>query len=135
MKSFMGAFKGLLKFRFNMNLLITIAAAGAFLIGHGEEGAAVIFLFYVAEFLVDYASERARNSIAALLKLAPETAHVIRKGQELQVHAHSVQLNESVVTTDRVIRYHWMEWWFKGSSAVDQSPITGESMPVTKKKW
>lgn len=128
----MGAFKGLLKFRFNMNLLITIAAAGAFLIGHGEEGAAVIFLFYVAEFLEDYASERARNSIAALLKMAPETAHVIRKGQELEVHAHSVQLNETVVIRpgdkiplDGVV--------VKGSSAVDQSPITGESMPVTKK--
>ncbi|BDZ70477.1 HAD-IC family P-type ATPase [Methanobacterium petrolearium] len=128
----MGAFKGLLKFRFNMNLLITIAAVGAFLIGHGEEGAAVILLFYVAEFLEDYASERARNSIAALLKLAPETAHVIRKGQELEVHAHSVQLDETVVIRpgdkiplDGVV--------IKGSSAVDQSPITGESMPVTKK--
>jgi len=127
-----GAFKGILKLRFNMNLLITIAAAGAFLIGHGEEGAAVILLFYVAEFLEDYASERARNSIAALLKLAPETAHVLRGGQELEVHAHSVQPDEKVVIRpgdkiplDGVV--------VKGSSSVDQSPITGESMPVTKK--
>lgn len=126
-----GAFKGLLKLRFNMNLLITVATAGAFLIGHGEEGAAVMFLFYVAEFLEDYASERARSSIAALLKLAPETANVIRNGQEMDVHVHSVDLDEIVIVRpgdkiplDGVV--------IKGSSAVDQSPITGESMPVTK---
>ncbi|MBI4813215.1 MAG: cation-translocating P-type ATPase [Methanobacterium sp.] len=128
-----GAFKGLSKLRFNMNLLITVAAAGAFLIGHGEEGAAVMFLFYVAEFLEDYASERARSSIAALLKLAPETAHVIRNGQELEIHTHAVKLDEKVVIRpgdkaplDGLV--------VKGSSAVDQSTITGESIPVTKKE-
>ena len=128
-----GAFKGLLKLRFNMNLLITIAAAGAFLIGHGEEGAAVMFLFYVAEFLEDYASERARSSIAALLKLAPETAHVIRNGEELEIHTHAVKLDEKVVIRpgDKVPLDGLV---VKGSSAVDQSPITGESIPVTKKE-
>ena len=65
--------------------------------GMGKRVLRSCFLFYVAEFLEDYASERARNSIASLLKLAPETAHVIRKGQELEVHAHSVQLDEIVV--------------------------------------
>nr|WP_319373329.1 cation-translocating P-type ATPase [uncultured Methanobacterium sp.] len=128
-----GAFKGLLKLRFNMNLLITIAAAGAFLIGHGEEGAAVMFLFYVAEFLEDYASERARSSIAALLKLAPDTAHVIRNGQELEIHTHAVKLDEKMVVRpgDKVPLDGLV---VKGVSAVDQSPITGESMPVTKKE-
>ncbi len=128
-----GAFIGLLKLRFNMNLLITIAAAGAFLIGHGEEGAAVMFLFYVAEFLEDYASERARSSIAALLKLAPETAHVIRNGQEIEIHTHVVELDEKVVIRpgDKVPLDGLV---VKGVSAVDQSPITGESIPVTKKE-
>jgi Cd2+/Zn2+-exporting ATPase len=126
-----GAFKGLSKFRFNMNLLITIAAAGAFLIGHGEEGAAVMFLFYVAEFLEDYASERAQKSMAALLKLAPETAHVIRNGQEIEIHTHAVDLDEIVVIRpgDKVPLDGLV---VRGISAVDQSPITGESMPVTK---
>ena len=128
-----GAFRGLLKLRFNMNLLITIAAAGAFLIGHGEEGAAVMFLFYVAEFLEDYASERARSSIAALLKLAPETAHVLRNGQELEIHTHDVNLDEKVVVRpgDKIPLDGLV---VRGSSAVDQSPITGESIPVTKKE-
>jgi Zn2+/Cd2+-exporting ATPase len=126
-----GAVKGLLKIRFNMNLLISIAAAGAFLIGHGEEGAAVFFLFYVAEFLEDYASQRARNSISSLLKLTPQTAQVLRLGTEREVHVHSVQVDEEVVVRpgdkiplDGVV--------VKGVSAVDQSSITGESLPVTK---
>lgn len=128
-----GGIKGLIQLRFNMNLLITIAAAGAFLIGHGEEGAAVIFLFYVAEFLEDYASQRARQSIGALLKLAPETANVVRNGQELEVHAHAVEIDEKLVVRpgDKIALDGVV---VKGSSAVDQSPITGESMPVTKKE-
>lgn len=127
----LGGLKGLFKLRFNMNLLITIAAAGAFFIGHGEEGAAVIFLFFVAEFLEDYAGQRAHNAIGTLLKLAPETANVIRNGQELEIHAHAVNVSEKVVVRpgdkiplDGVV--------VKGSSAVDQSPITGESLPTTK---
>jgi Cd2+/Zn2+-exporting ATPase len=114
-----------------MNLLITIAAIGAFIIGHGEEGAAVIFLFYLAEFLEDYASERARSSIASLLKLAPDTAHVIRKGKEIQVHSHNVDKDEIVIVRpgdkiplDGVV--------VKGYSTVNQAPITGESIPVPK---
>jgi Cd2+/Zn2+-exporting ATPase len=130
---FIGAWKGLKKFHFNMSLLITIAAAGAFLIGHGEEGAAVLFLFYLAEFLEDYAGERAQNSIKSLLKLAPETAQIIRNGKEIQIHSHKVKKDEIVkvrpgdkVPLDGVV--------VKGSSTVNQAPITGESIPVLKKR-
>src|SRR5271157_2352293 len=70
--------KGLLgvikKHRVDMNLLIMIAAAGAFAIGLGEEGAAVILLFFIAEFLEDYVGDRARQEVWSLLRLAPETA-------------------------------------------------------------
>lgn len=126
------ALEGLLKFRFNMNLLITIAAVGAFLIGHGQEGAAVFFLFYLAEFLEEYAGQRAQNSIASLLKLSPQTAHVLREEKEVEVHVHSVQVDEKVVARpgdkiplDGVV--------IKGISAVDQASITGESIPITKR--
>ena len=61
-----------------MNLLITIAAAGAFAIGQGEEGAAVMLLFFIAEFLEDYAGDRARQEVGSLVRLAPETAVVLR---------------------------------------------------------
>ena len=72
----------------DMNFLMIIAAAGAFAIGHGEEGASILLLFSIAEFLEDYAGDRARESVGALIKLAPETAIVIRDGNEKIVHAH-----------------------------------------------
>jgi Cd2+/Zn2+-exporting ATPase len=87
----------ILKGRFTISIPITIAAVGAFSIGQGAEGASVLFLYFIAEFLEDYASERARNSIGALVKLAPETALVIRDGKNIKVHAHAVQVDEIIV--------------------------------------
>ncbi|RLF47861.1 MAG: cadmium-translocating P-type ATPase [Thermoplasmata archaeon] len=125
--------QSLLKKQLNINFLISIAAAGAFLIGHGEEGAAVIFLFFIAEFLEDYAEERAKKSIASLLSLAPETAIVRRNGKEIEVHVHEIDVGEIIVVKpgdkiplDGVI--------IKGNSSVNQAPITGESIPVTKRR-
>ncbi|MFQ6114165.1 MAG: cation-transporting P-type ATPase, partial [bacterium] len=87
----------LLKKHLDMNLLMTVAAAGAFLIGHGEEGATVIFLFYIAEFLEDYAVEKTRKSVGALMKLAPELAIVKRDGKEVNVHVHEVSPEETIL--------------------------------------
>jgi Cd2+/Zn2+-exporting ATPase len=122
-----------LKKRLDMNFLMSIAAVGAFLIGHGEEGAAVIFLFFIAEFLEDYAAERARKSVASLLKLAPETAVVKRNGKEITVHTHEVEVKELIVVKpgDRIPLDGVV---IKGVSSVNQAPITGESMPVAKEK-
>jgi Cd2+/Zn2+-exporting ATPase len=127
--------KGLLgvirKHRFDMNLLMSIAAAGAFAIGHGEEGAAVMLLFRVAEFLEDYAGDRARQEVGSLLRLAPETAVVVREGREIVIHAHEVEIGDLVVIKpgekiplDGVIT--------NGISSVNQAPLTGESVPVVK---
>ncbi|MFQ6077328.1 MAG: heavy metal translocating P-type ATPase, partial [Candidatus Bathyarchaeia archaeon] len=117
--------------RFSINLLILIAAVGAFTIGHGEEGATVAFLFYVAEALEDYASERARSSIEALMELAPEVAVVRRNGDEVEVPVHDVGVDEVVlirpgerIPLDGIV--------VKGISSVNQAPITGESVPVLK---
>ncbi len=125
--------KSVIRKRFDMNFLITIAAVGAFLIGHGEEGAAVVFLFYLAEFLEDYAADRSKRSIEALLKLAPEVAKVKRDGSEVEVHVTEVGVGETVVVRpgekiplDGVVS--------KGSSSVNQAPITGESVPAFKKE-
>jgi len=117
--------------KLSIDFLIMIAAVGSFFIGHGEEGAAVIFLFYVAEFLEDYAAERARRSIASLMELAPEAATVKRKGREVKVPVAQVDINEVIVVRPgekipldgQIIR---------GISTVNQAPITGESVPVTK---
>ena len=126
-------FRALFKGKFSISLLITIAAVGAFLIGQGAEGASVIFLFFIAEFLEDYASERAKKSIGSLIKLTPQTATVKRDGQKLKLHAHAVDVDEIVVVMpgdkiplDGII--------INGISSVNQSAITGESIPVTKKE-
>ena len=63
--------RSLLRLHISINLLITIAAVGAFAIGHLEEGAAVVFLFNIAEKLEDYAADRARRSIESLMELKP----------------------------------------------------------------
>lgn len=125
--------KSLLKGKFNISFLITIAAIGAFLIGEGAEGASVIFLFFIAEYLEDYAGEKARSSIGALIKLTPETAVVKRAGKNIELHSHAVNIDEIVVVKpgdkiplDGIV--------INGISSVNQAAITGESMPVTKKE-
>lgn len=122
----------LLQGKISINLLITIAAVGAFWIGHGEEGAAVVFLFYIAEFFEEHAAERATRSIRSLMKLAPEIAFVKKEGKEQKVHIHDVDLGEIIVVRpgekiplDGVVK--------KGISSVNQAPITGESIPITKR--
>jgi Cd2+/Zn2+-exporting ATPase len=117
--------------RINIDILIIIAALGSFLIGHGEEGAAVVFLFNLAEFIEAYAGERAKGSIASLMKIAPDIAAVKKSVKEVKVPVGEVKVNDIIVVRpgekiplDGVV--------IKGISSVDQSPITGESMPVTK---
>jgi Cd2+/Zn2+-exporting ATPase len=126
-------FRSLLKKRLDMNMLMMTAAIGAFFIGHGEEGAAVIFLFFIAEFLEEHAIERTKRSVGALMRLAPDVALVRRNGKEVEVHTHDIEVNEIVlvkpgdkVPLDGVV--------VKGVSSVNQAPITGESIPVIKQR-
>jgi len=123
----------LLKRRLNINFLITLAAVGAFLIGHGEEGAAVIFLFFIAEFLEEYATDRAKRSIASLLEMAPETAMVKKGDNESSVPVSEVNEGDIVIVRpgDRIPLDGVV---IEGNSFVNQAPITGESMPVLKEE-
>ncbi|MFQ5743811.1 MAG: heavy metal translocating P-type ATPase [Acidobacteriota bacterium] len=125
------AWKSLKERRLGMNFLMTIAAVGAFGTGHGEEGAAVLFLFAIAEGLEEYAETRAHSSIGKLLQLAPSTASVRRDGEEVQVPTEEVRPGETIllrpgekIPLDGIVR--------EGSSSVDQAAITGESVPVEK---
>ncbi len=127
------AWGSLLRKRLDMNFLMTIAAIGAFLTGHAEEGASVIFLFAIAEFLEEYAAERARNSIAALLKLTPDTARLRKNGEEIEVDVHQLRVGDIVIVKhgdkipiDGVV--------VTGTSYINEAPITGESTPTTKKE-
>jgi Cd2+/Zn2+-exporting ATPase len=119
--------------RLDMNCLMSIAALGAFFIGHGEEGAAVIFLFFIAESLEDYAADRAKRSISQLLKLAPDTARVRRADKEIELHVHEVKIGDTLIIRpgERIPLDGRIE---AGESSVNQAPITGESIPVEKTK-
>ncbi len=123
--------KALLHGRASIDLLITVAAVGASLIGHLEEGAAVVLLFNLAERLEDYAGERARHAIEELIHLRPEVAVVRRNGEEVEVPVGEVMPGEIFVLRpgDRVALDGEVS---EGESSVDQSAITGESIPVAK---
>ncbi len=121
----------ILKLRLDMNCLISIAAFGSFFISHGEEGAAVIFLFFIAESLEDYAADRAKQSISQLLKLAPDTARVKRNNEEIELHVHEVQIGDIIVIRPGE-KIPLDGNVLTGHSSINESPITGESLPAEK---
>jgi Cd2+/Zn2+-exporting ATPase len=125
------AVRSIIQLKFNMNVLMSLAAIGSFFIGHGEEGASVMFLFFIAEFLEDYASERAKISIDSLLKITPETAIVLVNGKEKIKHVHEIEIGDIIIVKpgERIPLDGLVT---KGISSVNQAPITGESMPVSK---
>jgi Cd2+/Zn2+-exporting ATPase len=116
----------------DVDLLMVLAALGAAIVGALFEGAMLLFLFSLSNVLQDYALDRTRNAIRALMKLRPEQA-LIRRGSRL------VTLPiEKIVVGDRFVvrpgdRLPLDGVVIDGESAVDQSSITGESMPVVKR--
>jgi Cd2+/Zn2+-exporting ATPase len=126
-----GGITSLFKKSYSIDLLVTIASAGAFLIGSSSEGAAVMLLFFVAEFLEEHASDRARRSVGELMKLAPESAAVKQNGTEITMHVHAINVGDILVVRpgDRIALDGII---VRGASSVNQAPITGESTPVEK---
>lgn len=115
----------------DMNFLMTIAAIGAAAIGEWGEGASAMFLFAVAQLLEMYSMDRARNAIKALMNLSPPGASVRRNGGEITLPLAEVKVGETVIIRpgQRVPLDGLVE---AGRSAVNQAPITGESIPVDK---
>lgn len=116
----------------DMNVLMTVAVSGAAALGEWSEGAAVVFLFGLSEVLEAFSLNRARRAIQALLSLAPETALVKRDNDFTELPVQEVNVGEIIsirsgakVPLDGVVA--------SGESAINQAPITGESMPVEKK--
>ena len=128
---FRKAGRSALKGRLDMNSLMCIAAVGAFFIDHAEEGAAVIFLFFVAEYLEEYAGDNAKRSMSRLLHMAPETAKVKRPEGEVELHVHEVGKGAllAIRPGEKVPLDGTVE---AGHSSVDESAITGESVPSVK---
>ena len=127
------ALESLRKLRLDMNVLMTVAVAGAWFIGEGAEGAAVVFLFAFAELLESWSVGRARRAIKSLLALTPETALRKREGAEPEeVPAGEVKPGEIILVRSGQ-RVPLDGEVATGSSAINQAPITGESVPVEKK--
>lgn len=115
----------------NIYFLMSLAATGAIIIGKWPEAAMVVFLFAVAEAVEGLSLERVRNAIKSLSALAPETAEV-RVGndwQEQPVTGVAIGCRIRIRTGSRVPLDARVE---SGSAALDQAPITGESLPVDK---
>ena len=118
-------------FRFDIDLLMLVAAIGAAALGEWAEGAFLLFLFSLAHALEHYALDRARGAIRALGELAPRFARIIRDGKEEQVPVEAVKAG-TVVLVRPAERIPVDGTVLKGQSAVNQAPITGESVPVDK---
>ncbi len=110
---------------------MTIAAAGALVIGAAEEAALVVFLFAVGEVLEGVAADRARASIKALGELVPKTALIEVNGETQQVAASALSIGQTVLVRpgDRISADGDI---IDGVSGIDEAPVTGESVPKTK---
>jgi Cd2+/Zn2+-exporting ATPase len=115
----------------DVDLLMILAAGGAAVVGEPFEGAMLLFLFSLSNVLQDYALGRTRNAIRALMKLRPTQALVRRGDQEVILPIQKIQVNDRIIVKpgerialDGVV--------LAGESSVDQSSITGESLPVAK---
>ena len=118
---------------FTIEMLMTIAAIGAIFIGEAEEAAIVVLLFSIGELLEGFAAARARSGIKALGSLLPKTALVEENGTLRQMPADQVRIGQVVVARpgDRIAADGVV---MEGESSVDESPMTGESIPVAKEK-
>ena len=121
----------LLEYEVKIEFLVTISTIGACLLGNFAEGAVLMLLFFIAEYLEDFALDQSKKSMVDLVKLRPDIAYVKRDGHEIEVKVEDLSIGDIVVVKpgdkvpiDGVV--------IKGSSSINQASITGESFPVDK---
>ncbi len=114
---------------FDEQFLMSVASLGAVCVGQLPEAVAIMLFYQIGERFEDYAVDKSEKSIDALMEIRPDTANVIRGGKEIKVKAEEVQIGETIIVkpgeripVDGIIT--------KGSSFVDNSAITGESVPI-----
>jgi Cd2+/Zn2+-exporting ATPase len=126
------AISSTLRGKFEVDFLMLVAAAGAALIGRWAEGAVLLFLFSLGHALEEYALSRASKSIESLAELAPRSALVRRDSEEpIEVPVEEIVVGDVVVVRPNS-RIPSDGFVATGVSAVDQSAVTGESIPVEK---
>lgn len=116
---------------FSIEMLMTIAAVGAVFIGATEEAATVVLLFLVGELLEGVAATRARASIQGLTALVPKTALLEQNGTTTEVAAANLAVGATILVRpgDRIPADGEI---VEGQSAIDEAPVTGESLPKRK---
>lgn len=124
-------FKAAVNLALDMNFLMSVATIGAVIIGEFAEAAAVIFMFSLALLLESYSIERTRNAIRSLMELSPQTASVKNSNGEIIKKVEDINIGEIIivrpgerVSLDGIITH--------GKTSVNESLITGESLPVFK---
>ncbi len=119
------------RLNFNMSVMMAFALIGAAAIQEWEEGAGVAFLYALSELLESWTMERGRRSLRQLMDLAPKVARIQRGAEEIEVPVEEVRVGdvmvlrpgEKIAMDGRIL---------KGSSAINEAAITGESVPVEK---
>jgi len=127
------AYEGLIfERRVGVELLMSVAAIAAALMGQPVEAAMLVFLYSISEAAEGYTEEKTRSSVKSLMDLAPKTAILLRDGEEKEIPAEQLVVGDLFVVfpgqsipTDGLI--------ISGYTSVNQAPITGESLPVEKK--
>ncbi|OXB94321.1 heavy metal translocating P-type ATPase [Parageobacillus galactosidasius] len=130
-QTFLKGLKNLVKLKFNIDTLMTVALIGAISIGEWKEATVVAILFGLNEYLEGVGMEKARKSMEKLLEVAPKQATVLKDGIEKVVPIESLQVGDIVlvkpgekIPSDGVV--------VEGKSSVNEAAITGESLPVEK---
>lgn len=125
------AILALRNWRPDINVLMILAAVVALLTGHWDEGAILLFLFSLSDALERFAIERTRRGIDSLMDLRPETACLVRHDRELNVPLAELRVGD-VVRVRPGERFPADGVVMDGQSAVDESIVTGEPIPVDK---
>jgi len=113
---------------FDENFLMTVATVGAILIGEMPEAAGVMIFYMIGETLQERSVQRSRQSIKALVQARPDRAAVLRNGKTVIVHPQTVRVGETfIVKPGEKVPLDGKI--LLGTSAIDSSPLTGESRP------
>jgi len=120
-------------FTLNIYTLLVVALAGALGLALWEEAAVLVFVYSLGALLETYSTNKARRAIVALIQLAPKKALIKRGGTELQLPVEEVKIDDTmIIKPGEKVPLDGIAT--AGYSSVDESPLTGESIPVEKKR-